>query len=158
MAATGTEHGSGIDKLIICAFTQLVNYNAAIALRGPRPGGSMKPKTCHAMQSLPADALGLVAAYFQTLSEPTRLQILNRLREGEANVGELATTCECSVANVSRHLALLSKHGLVDREGRGANVYYRIADPAVYALCDLVCGNISRHLERNQTRRHAFLR
>jgi len=136
-----------------------LSYHPCTALQAPIACDDAMPQTREPeMHSMPLEALRDVAAYFQALSEPTRLQILNRLREGEANVGELASTCECSVANVSRHLALLSKHGLVDREGRGANVYYRIADPAVYALCDLVCGNISRHLERNQTRRHAFLR
>jgi DNA-binding transcriptional ArsR family regulator len=112
-----------------------------------------------AMKSLPLEALPEVAAYFQALSEPTRLLILNHLRSvSEANVSELALVCESSVANVSRHLTLLSKHGLVDRDMRGANAYYRIADPAVHALCDLVCGNIARHLERGEKKRSAFRR
>ena len=42
---------------------------------------------CPGMKGLPPEALQEVAAYFQTLSEPTRLQILNHLREGERNVG-----------------------------------------------------------------------
>ncbi|EGI78206.1 regulatory protein, ArsR [Hylemonella gracilis ATCC 19624] len=111
-----------------------------------------------AMESMPLEALRDVAAYFQALSEPTRLMILNQLRGGEANVSELAEACACSVANVSRHLTLLSKHGLVERDSRGANAYYRIADPSVNALCDLVCGNIARHLERGEARRSAFQR
>ncbi|QBK05977.1 ArsR family transcriptional regulator [Hylemonella gracilis] len=110
------------------------------------------------MESMPLAALQEIAAYFQALSEPTRLMILNQLRVGEANVSELAQVCSCSVANVSRHLSLLSKHGLVERDSRGANAYYRIADPSVNALCDLVCGNIARHLERGETRRNAFMR
>jgi DNA-binding transcriptional ArsR family regulator len=72
---------------------------------------------------------------------------LNRLRDHEQNVGELAEHCACSQANVSKHLSTLSKHGLVAREGRGTSVYHRIADPAIYALCDLVCGNVARQLE-----------
>ena len=42
------------------------------------------------MEGLPPEALEQVAAYFQALSEPTRLQILNLLRQQEHNVGELA--------------------------------------------------------------------
>jgi len=83
------------------------------------------------------EALSRVAAHFQALSEPTRLQILDTLRDGERNVGELAAAVGCSSANVSRHLSLLWRHGLVAREGRGNTVYYRIADESVYALCEL---------------------
>lgn len=113
---------------------------------------------CPSMQGLTPEALAQVAAYFQALSEPTRLQILNLLRGGEHNVGELATACGYTSANISRHLALLMQHGLVTRESRGNAVYYRIADESVYALCDLVCGNIARQLDRSAQDRKAFAR
>ena len=67
------------------------------------------------MEGLTKDALDQVAAYFLALSEPTRLNILSFLREGEKNVGELANLCDYTSANISRHLAILSKHGLVAR-------------------------------------------
>ena len=100
------------------------------------------------MRDLTNEALDDVAAYFQALSEPTRLKLLNFLRDGERSVGDLAERCDCTAANVSRHLAQLARHGLVAREGRGTSVYYRIADPAVYRLCDLVCGSVARNAER----------
>ena len=100
------------------------------------------------MQDLPKEALEKVASYFQALSEPTRLSLLNLLRSGERNVGELAQLTSFTPANVSRHLALLTSHGLVARESRGTSVYYRIADTSVYQLCDLVCGNLARQFER----------
>jgi DNA-binding transcriptional ArsR family regulator len=109
------------------------------------------------MESLPNEALAQVAAYFQTLSEPTRLQVLNLLRRQERSVGELAQLCGSSSANISRHLALLTQHGLVLREARGNSAYYRIADPSVYELCDLVCGNIARQFERTVQKRSAFV-
>ena len=109
------------------------------------------------MEGMPPEALEQVAAYFQTLSEPTRLQILNFLRQGERNVGELAQLCGYTSANVSRHLAMLTQRGLVARESRGTSVYYRIADESVYALCDLVCGNIVRQLERTAQEREVFV-
>jgi len=113
-------------------------------------------KECPLMENLPPEAMLEVAAYFQALSEPTRLNILNLLREGERNVGELAQLCGFTAANISRHLTLLTKHGLVARESRGTSVYYRIADESIYALCDLVCGNISRQIERTTKKRQAF--
>lgn len=110
------------------------------------------------MKDLPPEALEQVAAYFQVLSEPTRLTLLNLLREGERNVGELAQATGYTAANVSRHLALLTQQGFLARESRGTAAYYRIADPSVYALCDLVCGNIARRLEAAAPRREAFTR
>ena len=110
------------------------------------------------MEGLSIEALQQVAAYFQVLSEPTRLQILNLLRDGERNVGELAELCGYTSANISRHLTHLTRHGLVARESRGTSVYYRIADDQIYALCDLVCGNIARRFEQTARDRKAFVR
>lgn len=110
------------------------------------------------MEGLPPEALSQVAAYFQALSEPTRLQILNLLRGGERNVGEIAQACGYTSANISRHLSQLMQHGFVERESRGTAVYYRIADDSVYALCDLVCGSIARQLERSAQDRKVFAR
>lgn len=109
------------------------------------------------MEGLPDEALTQVAAYFQALSEPTRLRILNLLRQQERSVGELADLCGYSSANISRHLALLTQHGLVARQSRGNSAIYSIADASVYALCDLVCGNIARQLERTARGRAAFV-
>jgi DNA-binding transcriptional ArsR family regulator len=108
------------------------------------------------MENLPPEALTDIAAYFQALSEPTRLQILNLLRQQERNVGELAQLCGFTAANISRHLTLLTKHGLVARESRGTSAYYRIADESVYELCDLVCGRIARQMAQAARRQQAF--
>jgi DNA-binding transcriptional ArsR family regulator len=108
------------------------------------------------MEGLPDEALVQVAAYFQALSEPTRLQILNLLRQQERSVGELAQLCGYTSANISRHLTLLTQHGLVARESRGNSAIYTIADESVYALCDLVCGSIARQFEHTAQKRLAF--
>ncbi|MFZ6725943.1 ArsR/SmtB family transcription factor [Undibacterium sp. MH2W] len=99
------------------------------------------------MEGLTLDALTQVAGYFAALSEPTRLQILSLLRDKERNVGELAELCGYTSANISRHLAILSKHGLVAKENRGTSVFYRIADESIYTLCDVVCGSLLKQLE-----------
>jgi DNA-binding transcriptional ArsR family regulator len=101
------------------------------------------------MTQLPDQAIERVATYFQALAEPTRLRILNFLRQEEHNVGELAEACGYTAANMSRHLAVLMQQGFVKREGRGTSVYYQIADPTIYTLCDLVCDRITQqHLEQ----------
>ena len=96
------------------------------------------------MTQLPNQAIDRVANYFQALAEPTRLRILNLLRHKEHNVGELAQACGYTAANMSRHLAMLMQQGFVKHEGRGTSVYYQIADPTIYALCDLVCDRITQ--------------
>lgn len=100
------------------------------------------------MKNLPNQALEAISSYFQVLAEPNRLRLLNLLRDGEMNVSELAEQTGSSTANVSRHLAQLAQQGMVVRETRGQHVFYNIGDTAIYDLCDLVCGNISRRLEK----------
>ena len=95
------------------------------------------PPACDALPQLPDAVLEQVADHF-------------RVGAGERNVGELAQLCGCSMANVSRHLALLTRHGLVLREMRGQNAYYRRADGSVDVLCDRVCEHIGRHFERRR--------
>jgi len=87
-------------------------------------------------------ALSEVARYFAALAVPMRLKILNALREGERKVGELTELTGCTQANVSKHLAVLAQNGFVQRHARGTSVYYRIADPRLFRLCDMVCGRI----------------
>jgi DNA-binding transcriptional ArsR family regulator len=109
------------------------------------------------MKDMPQEALIEVADYFKVLSEPTRLQLLNILRRGERNVGDLTQECGFAIANISRHLAILTAKGLVSRESRGTSAFYKIADESVYDLCDLVCGNIARQYEKTAANKHLFL-
>lgn len=85
-----------------------------------------------------------LARYFAALAAPMRLTILDALRDGARNVTELTEATGCTQANVSKHLALLAQNGFVRKEARGTSAYYSIADPAIYGLCDMVCGQIGR--------------
>jgi len=98
------------------------------------------------METLDDIAISHVANYFQALSEPMRLKVLNALRSGDRNVGELANLLGCTTANISKHLSLLAKGGFVQRQMQGNAAYYRIADPAIFDLCNLVCGQVGRRL------------
>lgn len=114
------------------------------------------PKVGETLTKLDDRALQKVAAYFKLLSEPTRLKVLNILRNGEHNVGELCEDLGCSHANISKHLAQLAQAGVVERELRGNAAYYTIADPNIYALCDLVCGIVAGRLEEQAALRSMF--
>lgn len=101
---------------------------------------------CRTMKQLDDEAIAHVAQYFQVLAEPTRLKVLNALREREYNVGELAELLGCTTANASKHLSLLATHGFVAREAVGNASVYRIANPAIFELCELVCGQVGERL------------
>ena len=87
-----------------------------------------------------------IAERFRLLGEPTRIRLLDALRGGEKSVGVLSDEVSSSQQNVSKHLGLLYRAGLLAREKDGNTVRYAIADDGVFALCDEVCGGIQRHL------------
>jgi DNA-binding transcriptional ArsR family regulator len=95
---------------------------------------------------LSEQALKLVAARFQVLGDPNRLRILNTLMAGEHGVGELVVTTGLEQSNVSRHLAVLRREGLVERESEGNRAVYRISEPSIVELCEIVCGGIAGRL------------
>jgi DNA-binding transcriptional ArsR family regulator len=86
--------------------------------------------------------LGLVAERFKVLAEPARLEILNALRRGELTVTEIVDETGLSQGNVSKHLKLLNAQGFVARRKEGLHVYYELADPLVFRLCDLMCDQL----------------
>ena len=92
--------------------------------------------------ALPDPLLDLVAACFQALSDPTRLKVLRALKVGDRTVQELVAMFNCTQPNVSRHLSILLSAGLVRRKKQGARVYYRIANPRIFPLCDRVCSHV----------------
>lgn len=96
---------------------------------------------------LPDPLVELVAARFRVLGEPMRIRLLDRLREGDATVGELQEAVGASQQNVSKHLGVLLNAGLVSRAKQGTSSRYAIADPDVFALCDMVCGGLRRQVD-----------
>jgi DNA-binding transcriptional ArsR family regulator len=93
------------------------------------------------------EAAELIARRFRALSDPTRLRILDLLRnQDEASVGEITEALGASQQNVSKHLSALLAEGFVARRKRGTSSLYRIADPGVHELCDGVCAGIESQL------------
>ena len=83
-------------------------------------------------------ALSLMAEFFKVLSEVSRLQIVCCLKPGAKNVTEIIEATDLGQANVSKHLKILTQAGIVAREQVGVCVYYRIDNPILFGLCDLV--------------------
>lgn len=83
-------------------------------------------------------ATDLVAKYFRGLGDPSRLRILELLREeGELSVGELVARLGLAQPNVSNQLACLRWCGFVEARRKGRTVDYRISDPRVEAMLDI---------------------
>ena len=81
--------------------------------------------------------LSVKARFFRGFSDPTRLRILETLRNGELTVGAIVEHTGFSQSNVSNHLACLRDCGLVATEQRGKFVEYRLSDPRVGELLTL---------------------
>jgi DNA-binding transcriptional ArsR family regulator len=88
-----------------------------------------------------------VADRFRLLGDPTRLRLIDLLRDCERTVGSLAKELGCTQANTSKQLALLADAGLLSRRREGLRCYYAIADPAVFEICDVVCASVLQHLD-----------
>jgi DNA-binding transcriptional ArsR family regulator len=95
---------------------------------------------------LPDDLVELIARRFRVIGEPMRIRLLDRLREDEATVSDLADALSASQQNISKHLAVLADVGIVGRRKAGNHVYYRIVDEGVFVLCEKVCGSVQEQL------------
>ena len=100
-----------------------------------------------ATHPLAEDLVELIAERFRALGEPTRIRLLDRLRDGEATVHELTAAVGTTEQNVSKHLGVLLRTGIVARRKHGTFSYYSIADEDVFVLCEHVCGSLQRRLD-----------
>jgi ArsR family transcriptional regulator len=97
---------------------------------------------------LSEEALILIASWFRTLAEPSRLKILRALEEEEKNITELVEATGLTQANVSRHVQTLVDAGMVGRRREGLTAICFIADPSITELCDNVCNNLLKRLSQ----------
>lgn len=95
---------------------------------------------------LSEDLADVIARRFRAIAEPMRVRILDRLRDGEGSVNELALALGASQQNVSKHLAVLTDVGILARRKHGNHVYYRIVDESVLEVCEQICGSVQAQL------------
>jgi DNA-binding transcriptional ArsR family regulator len=93
--------------------------------------------------TVPTELIEQAAERFRLLSDPTRLRLLNELDiVEELAVGELADRAGVGLSNTSKHLHQLEREGIVTKRRSGTTILYRIADPTLAELCDLVCSGL----------------
>jgi len=82
----------------------------------------------------------------KTLSNPIRLEILTKLRDGKKSVNELAALTGIRQATVSQNLAVLRQRGVVTTRREGINVYYDVANPKITQACNLMREVLFEHI------------
>lgn len=78
------------------------------------------------------------AEIFQAIAHPTRIGILDSLRQGELTVGAFAELLNLEQANLSQHLAVLRAKQMVTTRKVGNQVFYAVRDPLIWKLLDLM--------------------
>lgn len=75
---------------------------------------------------------------FQGLANPTRIAIVELLRDGELSAGQLIDKLDIEQANASQHLAVLRAKQIVVSRRVGNQVYYSIRDRALIEILEIL--------------------
>jgi ArsR family transcriptional regulator len=92
----------------------------------------------------------LRAEIFKALSHPIRLKIVEYVSREEKSVGEIVKYVNAEPSNVSRHLALLKKAGILSDRKEGLNIYYHLEIPCVMDFFSCVNKVVKTRLELNR--------
>jgi DNA-binding transcriptional ArsR family regulator len=95
---------------------------------------------------IPVDLAEMIAARLRVIGDPTRIRILDLLREDELTVTKITEALGASQQNASKHLGVLLQAGIVARRKDGNSSVYSIVDSGVYELCEQVCGGLKLQL------------
>ena len=94
------------------------------------------------------------AEILKAIAQETRLSILDLLRDGERCVCEIFPAIGQEQSNVSRHLNMMQKAGILTRRKDGLKIFYAIKHLEVLAIVDLA----AEIMKREAGRRHDLLR
>jgi DNA-binding transcriptional ArsR family regulator len=98
----------------------------------------------------------LKAEFFRILGHPTRVRILELLRDGERTVGDLQAALALDSSGTSQHLGALRKQGLLESRRAGTSVYYRIRDPQLLQLLEVARQILTSNLADTQALLHGL--
>ncbi len=88
-----------------------------------------------------------VAELFAILSTPIRLKIISAVCHGEKNVSELLAEIDTTQPNMSQHLSMLYRSGVLTKRRDGTQMYYRVQSERIATLCRAVCTQVASELE-----------
>lgn len=86
------------------------------------------------------------AEWFAILATPMRLRIMAALCDCEKSVSQLLADIDTTQPNLSQHLNLLYRAGVLARRKEGTQVFYRVQSEQAVALCRTVCGHMAQEL------------
>ncbi len=89
----------------------------------------------------------LKAELFKTLGHPARIRVLEVLRDGPANVADIAAAVGISGSTLSQHLATLRRAGVLVSERQGSSVIYTVVDERVFTLLEVGRAMLTTSLE-----------
>ncbi|MDP3766121.1 MAG: metalloregulator ArsR/SmtB family transcription factor [Nanoarchaeota archaeon] len=92
----------------------------------------------------------LHAEMCKVFSNPTRLEILNLLRDKEMSVSELTEKTKLSQANISQHLSIMKSKGIVISSRKGKNIYYKLTNPKIIKAFDIIKEFLIDRLRKNE--------
>jgi ArsR family transcriptional regulator len=91
-----------------------------------------------------------VAELFSVLSTPIRLKIISAVCQGEKNVSELLSVIDTTQPNMSQHLSMLYRSGVLAKRREGTQMYYRLQSERVATLCRAVCTQVAIELDGDE--------
>ncbi len=83
----------------------------------------------------------------KALGHPIRLAIVERLHAGETAASDLIVDLAISKANLSKHMGLLVRSGIVDSRRDGRQILYRLTDPEIHRACAIMRSILYRRLK-----------
>ncbi|MBI3051618.1 winged helix-turn-helix transcriptional regulator [Candidatus Woesearchaeota archaeon] len=86
----------------------------------------------------------------KAFSNPTRLEILNLLRNKELSVTELVEKTKLSQANISQHLSIMRSKGIVTSRRKGKGIYYRLTTQKIIEAFDMIREVLAAKITENR--------
>ena len=96
------------------------------------------------------------AEFFQALGHPTRIAIVEQLRNGELSAGALIERLGIEQANASQHLAVLRAKNILINRKVGNQVFYSVRDPLIIEVLDIMRRYFQAHLSEVSATRKAI--